>query len=199
MLRSRYFPGRSLSRCENVKAKTCFFTTFLPIFIWRGAGAGAGERKKKYLEPEPVKSVPAPQHWPCLKKCRFFNFLEKIRRIHRHRVKSQLPVPQPPHRIRNLFYRIRIFCLFGRIFVRLRSRPRWAEPECSVPDEWDSTRKWCSDPIQLKTKFREDFRIGIHLYGDRTLQLGPTKPAPEPDRSPLGGVSDPARGADPAK
>ena len=37
--RSRYFFGRSRSRCKDVKAKTCFYY-FLAYFIWKGAGAG---------------------------------------------------------------------------------------------------------------------------------------------------------------
>ena len=54
--------GRSRSRCEDVKAKTCFLLLF-SLFLYEEEPEPEPV-KKKYLEPEPVKSGPAPQHWP---------------------------------------------------------------------------------------------------------------------------------------
>ena len=51
--------GRSRSRCKDVKAKTCFLLLF-SLFLYEEEPEPV---KKKYLEPEPVKSGPAPQHW----------------------------------------------------------------------------------------------------------------------------------------
>ena len=51
--------GRSRSRCKDVKAKTLFLLLF-SLFLFEKEPELV---KKKYLEPEPVKKGPAPQHW----------------------------------------------------------------------------------------------------------------------------------------
>ena len=51
--------GRSRSRCKDVKAKTCFLLLF-SLFLYEKEPVPV---KKNYLEPEPVKKGPAPQHW----------------------------------------------------------------------------------------------------------------------------------------
>ena len=66
--RSRSEPvlfGRS--RCKDVKAKTCFLLLF-SLFLYEKEPEPV---KKKYLEPEPVKKGPAPQHWMalCVLRC----------------------------------------------------------------------------------------------------------------------------------
>ena len=55
------FFGRSRSRCKDVKAKTCYLLLF-SLFLYEEEPE-LEPVKKKYLEPEPVKSGPAPQHW----------------------------------------------------------------------------------------------------------------------------------------
>ena len=57
LVRAGTFFGRSRSRCKDVKAKTCYLLLF-SLFLYEEEPV-----KKKYLEPEPVKSGPAPQHW----------------------------------------------------------------------------------------------------------------------------------------
>ena len=60
--RSRSEPvlfGWSRSRCKDVKAKTLFLLLF-SLFLFEKEPELV---KKKYLEPEPVKKGPAPQHW----------------------------------------------------------------------------------------------------------------------------------------
>ena len=51
--------GWSRSQCEDVKAKTPFLLLF-SLFLYEKEPEPV---KKKYLEPEPVKKGPAPQHW----------------------------------------------------------------------------------------------------------------------------------------